>query len=412
MKNLFALLCLCIIFSCSSDSSEPDTNGQTEQENVPETPDENIDETGGGEETKSLSYNLTVLAHFQEKTYEFSLENGDLIKDGELLELPESLRFLSRYKVEEDKFFVWDHNGLVWSYNVVSKEKATFSNYFDTNNVLVGRNKCTVPTYEEIITFYTTEDPSSDYYFVESYNMDTGETYQINLPDSALAISDCSSDFKTGTKDLLLYYHHDENDNPDYWGIIKLNDQAYSTSANLGLNPFAINNNEIVMFDIVDKEFYSYNTDSNSLSSPTNIYYQSQDLSSESSVLLGFKSDIRFPARFEAGKMMYYNGSGEIIPGGNISDFFGPAILDLDTGALDIFSSLKIYQTYFAISEGRYNLEILQSEIDLESETFVVTYKDAAYDSSPYGIMILDFEFNLLKHYEFGQLEPIAMIKH
>ena len=402
--------------ACSTDSNETNGNEQSEQETISDVPDDtgSDEETPPVEEKKSIPYDLTVFALYEEQAYELTLENGDLMGDGTLLDIFESIPYVSKFKVEGTKLFLWNKD-LVWTYDVESQEKMTYSDYFDAGDGTTRFNLCTVPSDTEIFTFYSTnEDSTLDFYFAESFNMETGETYQINLPNSALAPLTCIFQYKTGTKEMLLYNHYDEYDNLHMWGVIDLDKKEYTSSVNLGLRPFAINNDEIVFVSSITSEFYNYNINTATLSSPKNFYYTSEYLAGISSrVLLDFKSETRFPARFESNKMIFYNGAtGEVSSSGNVSEFFGPAILDMDTGAFDVFSSLKIYQTYFAISEGRWNLEILQSEIDLESETIMVTYRDATHDSSPFGIMILDFELNLLKHFDFGQLQPIALIKH
>ena len=61
---------------------------------------------------------------------------------------------------------------------------------------------------------------------------------------------------------------------------------------------------------------------------------------------------------------------------------------------------------------NRINLKPLQIEIDLQSETIAMTYHDIGYDPSPYGVLIFDFDLNLLKIHDLGNEMPIAMIKY
>lgn len=416
MKKFLIVIGILSIASCSSNSNELEGDTQAEQENVEDINDGSEDETPPGEGNVSIPYDITVFTLEEENIFERNLINGNSSGDGALVSLPEAIDFNSsvNIKTEGSKLFFWNQH-VVWTYDVESRQNNTYTDFFNSGNGSEIFNRCIIPTYDEIFTFYSTnDDPSVDYYFAESYNTKTGETYTVNLPESASAVLNCLTSYKFGTSGMLLYNYYDERDLPNNWGIIDLDQKTYTNSFNSGNDPFALYENEIIFVSSISVELSRYDIKTGVLSATKDIYYQSEEYANTSSKpMLGFRNVPRIPARFESDKMIFFNGtSGEIYTSGNIAEFYGPAILDLQTGAFEVFSSLKIYHAYTAISQDRFSLKILQSDIDLESKTIILTYYDVSHTASPYGIIILDFELNVLKQYDFGDQMPIAMFKH
>ncbi len=407
MKKATLFLCILFLVSCSSDTSEP----QPQNDNNEETPNDG-EGSAPIDEVDAIPYNISVSAMLEEDIYEFSFNKGVLNGDATPLNLPPRLPY---FGTENTKLMFWSYifNGMVWIYDVETKEKTFYENFFELGEDLSRVGPCPVPSGSQITTFFSIDGGDYRQSNVEIYDLQSGEKSLVNLPDSARPES-CVFNTHMGVKDFMLYYY-DITGGPSYLGVIDLVEKEYTTSVEWpgGGFPLGLSEEEIVFFTLNPIEFYTYNLSTEQYSSPKAIYYETE-LPDVNTILLHFRSQARINAKFEDNKMLFYNGRAIKIP--TLEGFtvypFGPSILDLTSGELKVFPSGEIYEKYRSISEDRYNLEILQSEIDLNSETIVVTYRDDGYDESPYGIMFFDFDLNLLKQYDLGEMAPLAIIKY
>ena len=439
MKKFVFLSLIFWIISCSSDAIEPEIENQPEEEVIVEEEnteeEENVENEEEEEEEeeiveeeeqqpqRQIPFDISVFTQTGGMTQKYDIIQGDPINVNNplnlsvLLDIPNTYRF----KIEGSKFIAWESSGggPVWTYDVMEKEGSKYVGYFDIGTDFFRDSPCPVPTANNFLTFFHTADnpTNGEYYQAEIYNPKLDEIHLVTIPDEFVPETGCLLDTKNGTGDLVTFYYRlDSSAFSSFWGVIDTNAEEFLTDFELPrLHKFTIRNREVLLFNVAAGEasFKIFDLNLDDYTQNTDIFYSSDYLNSlTNTTSINLNSEFHFKADFEEDKMLFYNGDGDVITSGNISDFQGPSILDLSTGELQILSELRIFQAYSDPSSGRINLEILQSKIDLESETVIVTYYDAGYSSSPYGILFLDFELNLLRHVELGNDMPIAIVKY
>lgn len=396
MKRQFLVLFIFVFISCNPDS----TDDEQKQE-------------------KLISYNLSVITLTDEITKEFDILRGMLVNLENPTNLSTTLNLTNgyRFKVEGTKFTAWHFmNGPVWNYNVRTKEFQVFSDYFDLGEDYIIYNPCTVPAGEKIITFFQTDDDPfrGEYSQAEIYDSSLNQRFTIDFPFTS---TNCIGTFKLANDNLLMHLVEEGSDY--FWNITDLNKYEFVDRIAFFDNrsSFVMDERRIIFLNFSSTTGYTteiveYDIEKKEFSSPVLIYNSPNSTNTELSFLeLSYYLN---KAQIINDKMLFLNFPKDrgVIQVGNIDQAFGPAILDLKTGELRTFSAQKMHQEYYALYNERPNIQLLQSVIDLKSETIVVSCYIAGYEKSPYGILYFDFDLNLIKSIDLGNNRPIELIKY
>lgn len=299
---------------------------------------------------------------------------------------------------------------------MITKSVKNYSDYFEVPDDFTISSPCTFPINGIIATYFNTENHPvyGNAQQVTLFDTTSEESTTIALP---VPYSNCIFGNKIGSSDLIMMSYRIDNDR--FWSVLDMNTKEFNESIPFfnSQTPLAINENQVIFFGrSMDQTFWQYSTyDVNNGSMSQSIPLVNSEKSSTTENFFFQSWPGETDAEFEDGNMLFFNFplGRAIIPTGNNDQAYGPAILNLMSGELRTFSSQKMMEVYTQLDEiNRINLKPLQIEIDLQSETIVMTYHDIGYDPSPYGVLIFDFDLNLLKIHDLGNEMPIAMIKY
>jgi len=405
MKIKLTLIILAILYiSCSDDSVDPMTpdvvvEGEVKEEEVEQEnlPDEEIEE-----EIKVVSFDVSVLVKKvnsdPNQRYVLDFIKGEPGQDIESivsLETTYDIGSLFTFDNRDNKLYFWEfsRDKEVFEIDVTTKEIQQFSN---TDGLTIEELQESshylypIPTLNSIVTMDSQTIVTDGVFTYENslriYNQETQIIEVMELPD----VNEMNGSFNRYRIDGDIYMYY--NNYLSEWKAVDLMNKEI-------LANFTMNGSNQTNFTLEGSNVYF--ADGKSFNINTNQYGEDFE----------FPGDLGFPDMVNAqvqSQQIFFKS--DFVTKDNSADS-GIVLFDFQTRESKKILVREIQaQLYeYFLERGTVFNEINQAYYDFETEIIALTFTT---NYPEFGVLFIDFDFNILGIQNFSGLEPVKIIGH